>query len=388
LRDEIENRGCDALVIDVAVVGEPAFEPDVPRERGRRGGRRRPRQAGRAAGDRGEAVGAMARGIAAGRSAAVRRGPHPRRDLGWAGAPARCIGSSAMRALPVGVPKVLVSTVASGDVAAYVGMSDITMMHSVVDVSGVNSISRKIYGNAAGAIAGMVRSDVAAGDDKPIIAATMFGNTTRAVNQAKAPRGAGVRGAGVPRHRRGRTLHGSPGRRRSHRRGARHDHDRVGRRAVRRRAERRPQRLEAAAAPAFRRSWCRAASTCATSGRATRCPSGTGPHLLPVEPQHHPDADDGRRRTRRLGEIFAEKLNAATGPVEVYVPMGGFSEIDVDGQAVPPARGERGVRGRAARNGSGPASRSRGSTPTSTIPPSPRAAVETLVEMLQQKGRT
>jgi uncharacterized protein (UPF0261 family) len=90
-----------------------------------------------------------------------------------------------MRALPLGVPKVMVSTLASGDVKAYVGTSDILMMHSVVDVSGVNRISAKIYANAVGAVVGMAETEPPKISEKPMIAASMFGNTTPAVNHAR-----------------------------------------------------------------------------------------------------------------------------------------------------------------------------------------------------------
>jgi uncharacterized protein (UPF0261 family) len=92
-----------------------------------------------------------------------------------------------MRELPIGVPKLMVSSVAAvGDVAQYLGTRDITMMPSVVDVAGVNSISRRVYANAAGAIAGMVEQAVpAGGGDRPIISASMFGNTTQCVDRAR-----------------------------------------------------------------------------------------------------------------------------------------------------------------------------------------------------------
>ncbi len=95
------------------------------------------------------------------------------------------IGTSAMRALPLGVPKVMVSTLAAGDVKAYVGTSDIVMLHSVVDVAGINRISAHIYANAAGAVIGMVETKPPAVETKPLIAASMFGNTTTAVNRAR-----------------------------------------------------------------------------------------------------------------------------------------------------------------------------------------------------------
>ncbi|WP_422484589.1 Tm-1-like ATP-binding domain-containing protein [Gudongella sp. DL1XJH-153] len=92
-----------------------------------------------------------------------------------------------MRALPIGVPKVMVSTVASGNVSQYVGTSDIIMVPSIVDVSGLNSISTRIFKNAALAIAGMVslENEEKVLDKKPLIAATMFGVTTPGVNKAR-----------------------------------------------------------------------------------------------------------------------------------------------------------------------------------------------------------
>src|SRR3954462_8704786 len=90
-----------------------------------------------------------------------------------------------MRALPVGVPKLMVSTVASGDTRPYVGAVDVTMMYSVVDISGVNRVSARIMANAAGAIAGMVGASVPALDERPLVAATMFGVTTPCVTHAR-----------------------------------------------------------------------------------------------------------------------------------------------------------------------------------------------------------
>ena len=103
--------------------------------------------------------------------------------LGMGGTGGTTVVAAGMRALPVGVPKVCVSTAASGDVAVYVGTKDITMIPSIVDVAGVNRISRIIFSRAAGAICGMVEADIPrSGDDKPVITASMFGNTTECVN--------------------------------------------------------------------------------------------------------------------------------------------------------------------------------------------------------------
>jgi uncharacterized protein (UPF0261 family) len=94
--------------------------------------------------------------------------------------------TAVMRSLPIGFPKVMVSTVASGDTRPYLGTSDITMINSVVDIAGLNSVSIPILANAAGAIAGMARIDVAEANTKPTVAATMFGVTTPAVQAARA----------------------------------------------------------------------------------------------------------------------------------------------------------------------------------------------------------
>ena len=95
------------------------------------------------------------------------------------------IGTTAMRAVPVGVPKIMVSTLASGDTSPYVDTKDVSMMYSVVDIAGINSLSRQILANAAGAIVGMVNAEVPAAEDKPLIGATMFGVTTPCVTKAR-----------------------------------------------------------------------------------------------------------------------------------------------------------------------------------------------------------
>jgi uncharacterized protein (UPF0261 family) len=102
--------------------------------------------------------------------------------IGMGGSGGSAIIASAMQALPIGVPKVLVSTVASGDVSFYVRGKDITMIPSIVDVAGLNRVSRLIYARAAGAICGMVQNEPpSASEDRPIITASMFGNTTDCV---------------------------------------------------------------------------------------------------------------------------------------------------------------------------------------------------------------
>ena len=184
VKDLIEAAGLETLVVDFGVMGQPALEPDVSRAE----------VAAAAGGDlaylaagthKDEAMRTMAQGLAAVVERLYREG---RFDgvLGMGGSGGTSIATAAMRTLPVGVPKLMVSTVGGGDVSAYAGSKDITFMPSVVDVAGINRLSRAIYANAAGAIAGMVQTEAeATAQERPLIAASMFGNTTAAVDHAR-----------------------------------------------------------------------------------------------------------------------------------------------------------------------------------------------------------
>ena len=139
--------------------------------------------------DRGTAVNAAARGVTELVLAAHERGELAG-VLGLGGSAGSTIGTSAMRALPLGVPKVMVSTLASGPVRAYVRDKDIFMLNSVVDIAGVNRISRVVLAEAADAMAGLARGaeldaveDQAS--DRPLVAATMFGVTTPCIDEAR-----------------------------------------------------------------------------------------------------------------------------------------------------------------------------------------------------------
>jgi uncharacterized protein (UPF0261 family) len=178
LRDRLAEHGVDVLLVD-AGVNEPSVEPDVSRSE------LAPNVAElAAAGDRGAAVTAMAAGA---ERVVARLHAEGKLDgiLALGGSGGSSIATQAMRALPVGVPKLMVSTVASGDTRPYVGAVDVTMMYSVVDISGVNSVSARIMANAAGAIAGMVKATVPPLAAKPLVGATMFGVTTPCVTRAR-----------------------------------------------------------------------------------------------------------------------------------------------------------------------------------------------------------
>lgn len=186
-RDRLQELGVDTLIIDTGsfshseqagftsddVIRAAGADPETLREHH----------------DRGEMMGIMGTGAAA----IVRQLAGEGRIhglLSFGGSGGSSVAAPAMQALPVGFPKLLVSTMASGQVKPYVGEVDATLMYSVVDVAGLNSISTQIFGNAAAAIAGMAkayeaRQSAPEGDHKPNIGITMFGLTTPAADEAR-----------------------------------------------------------------------------------------------------------------------------------------------------------------------------------------------------------
>ncbi len=183
VRDLIHERGHTTFVLDAGVLGEPAFEPDSPAARTAEAGGASLAEL-REKHDRGHALEIMGLGA---RALAAEMAAAGKFDAAFAmgGSGGTSIGATAMGALPVGMPKLIVSTMASGNVAPYVDVKDITMMYSVVDVAGLNRVSRRIFANAAGAICGMAEQAVAETEQKPLVAATMFGVTTPCVDRLR-----------------------------------------------------------------------------------------------------------------------------------------------------------------------------------------------------------
>jgi len=329
----IRQRGHQTLVIDVGALEEPKLAPDVRRE-----------EVAAAAGadladlaarrDRGETIKAMSIGA----PIILTRLLQERRidgviSLGGGGGTS--IGTAAMRALPIGFPKVMVSTLASGNTAQYLGVKDIVMVPSIVDVAGLNRISREILARAAGAICGMVEiTPPVSTSDKPIIAASMFGNTTACVQHAKKI----LEGEGYEVL----VFHATG----------------IGGRTMESLIEAGlvdgvlditttewadelvggflgagPHRLEAAA--------------------KTATPAVVTPGCLDMVNFHGPDSVPERFRGRRfyqhnpqvtlmrtnpaenaeLGRVIAQKLNASQGPVSVFIPRKAISVISAPGQS-------------------------------------------------------
>lgn len=185
VRDRLVQLGVPTRLVDAGCLGQPQVSADVSRvELFAAAGASL--ETLRASGDRGLAIARAAEG-----AAALAHSLHAQGELSGVlaigGSAGTAIGTAAMRALPLGVPKLMVSTLASGQVRQYVADKDILMLNSVVDIAGINRISRPILLSAAAAMAGLVRfsSEQPRELQKPLIAATMFGVTTPCVQRAR-----------------------------------------------------------------------------------------------------------------------------------------------------------------------------------------------------------
>ncbi|WP_256391440.1 Tm-1-like ATP-binding domain-containing protein [Natronoarchaeum rubrum] len=331
-RDVIEDQGLDVHVVDAGVVGEPEFEPDTSAA-----------EVAAAAGtdletlreeaERGDAVTAMGEG-----AAAVVRELHDEGDLdgvlGLGGSGNTSIATAAMRALPYGVPKLMVSTVASGDVEPYVETRDIAMLYSVADVEGLNQLTRRIISNAALAMVGMVENepDVET-EEKPTVGITMFGVTTPGVQAAREHLEA-MGYETIVFHATG-----------------------TGGRAMENLIEQGvidavldvtttewadelvggvlnagPERLDAAAETGTPQVVSVGALDMVNFGPEDSVPEEFRDRNLHV---HNPQVTLMRttpEECAELGEIIAEKLNAATGPTALALPLDGVSMLSVEGE--------------------------------------------------------
>lgn len=333
LRERVAATGCDVIMIDAGIMGEPLTEPDIGRVEVASAACSDVAQLV-AAGDRGAAVTTMAQGatvvvqqlFAQGRLHGI---------LGLGGSGGSVIATAAMRALPVGVPKLMVSTLASGDTRPYVGAVDVTMMYSVVDIAGINRISERILSNAAAAIAGMAQAyatfEPVLGS-KPLIAATMFGVTTPSVTVARQRleelgyevlvfHATGTGGRSMEALVEGGFIAGvldittteladelvggvlSAG----------------------------PQRLEAAGRQGLPQVVSLGALDMVNFGARETVPPKFADRNLYVHNATVTLMRTTAEETAELGRIIAQKLNAAVGPVALYIPTQGISAIAMEG---------------------------------------------------------
>lgn len=334
VRDRLHEYGVDVIMVDAGVLGSPLAEPDITREVvAHAGGAHLPDLA--AAGDRGKAVEAMAGGL----GVVVRRlHEEGKLDaiLGLGGSGGSSLITAAMRELPIGVPKLIVSTVASGNTRPYVGTVDVTMMPSVVDIAGINQISERILTNAAAAAAAMANTNAVfqpSAQTKPMIGATMFGVTTPCLTVARERLEAlgyevlvfhatGAGGQSMERLMRDGYITGAL------------DvtttelaDDLVG--GV---FSAGPDRLEAAGELGIPQVVSLGALDMVNFGPSETVPEKFRNRLLY---KHNPTITLMRttpQENAELGKRLAEKLNRSRGPVTLFIPVKGVSLIAVEGQ--------------------------------------------------------
>jgi uncharacterized protein (UPF0261 family) len=244
------------------------------------------------------------------------------------------IAAQAMRDLPVGVPKLIVSTVASGDTRPYVGATDVTMMYSVVDISGINQISSRILTNAAAAIAGMAGAAVPErSGERPLVGATMFGVTTPCVTAARERleelgyevlvfHATGTGGQSFEALATGGFLVGALDATTTEL-----ADDLVG--GV---LSAGPERLEAVGRAGLPQVVSLGALDMVNFGPRDTVPAQFEGRNLYV---HNPTITLMRTTAQEMAELgrrIARKLNAADGPTVLFVPLKGVSAIDVEGQ--------------------------------------------------------
>ncbi|WP_330632975.1 Tm-1-like ATP-binding domain-containing protein [Halocatena halophila] len=183
-REVLESQNVATHIVDVGIMDDPGLEPDtsaaaVASAAGES------LSALRETGDRGAAIDAMGRGAATIVSRQYDSGSL-KGVFGLGGSGNTSIATAAMRTLPVGVPKLMVSTMASGDTEPYVGAHDVAMFYPIADIEGLNRVTRTVISNAASAMAGMVMNDAErTATGRPTIGCTMFGVTTPCVQQAR-----------------------------------------------------------------------------------------------------------------------------------------------------------------------------------------------------------
>jgi len=332
IKTQIEAAGVSTCVINTGILGESQLTPDISADEVAQAGGSS-LHALRDEGDRGHSVTVMARGAAV-LTAEKQAAGEIDGIISLGGSAGTTIGTTAMQAVPIGVPKIMVSTLASGDTSPYVQSKDICMMYSVVDIAGINRLSRQILANAAGAIVGMVNAEIPETTaDKPLIAATMFGVTTPCVTKAREIleeagyevlvfHATGTGGQAMEDLVKGGFLVGvldvttteladelvggilSAG----------------------------PNRLEAAGEAGLPQVVAPGALDMVNFGPPDTVPEKFSDRLFY---QHNPTVTLMRttaEETAELGRIMARKLNEAQGPTTVIIPLQGVSAIDKTGQ--------------------------------------------------------
>jgi uncharacterized protein (UPF0261 family) len=332
IRDIISTKRHQPIVVDSGVQGQPKIRADIGRTQVAKAGGGSIKKIA-AANDRGAAVAVMANGVEKIVSRMYARGEVDA-IISIGGSAGTTVGTQAMRALPVGVPKLMVSTLASGDTRPYVGTKDVTMMYSVVDISGMNRVSRAVFANAANAICAMATAKRTSKADRPLLGATMFGVTTPCVEKVRSAletpevgfellvfHATGTGGEAMESLINDGLITGvvdvttteladelvggvlSAG----------------------------PDRLEAAGNAGIPQVVCPGATDMVNFGSIETVPAKFKKRLFHI---HNPTVTLMRTtpaENKKLGEITASKLNKAKGPAAAVIPLQGVSQIDAPG---------------------------------------------------------
>jgi uncharacterized protein (UPF0261 family) len=340
VRRRLRGLGCEVVVVDAGTLGQTHYVVDIgPDEVAAAAGFNRAALA--AAGDRGAAMTAMSAGA---ERIVERLHAEGRLDgiLALGGSGGASLGSAAMRGLPIGVPKLIVSTMAAGDTRPYVGESDIAMLYPVVDIAGINRFSARILGNAAAAIAGMAgaMADHTLGDaiepeagSRPLVAATMFGVTTPCVTVARERLEAlgyevlvfhatGSGGRAMEALIRSGSIDGVLDATTTELA------DEIGGGVL----SAGPDRLEAAGAAAIPQVVSLGALDMINFGPLETVPEPFRSRVLHVHNASVTLMRTTAEENATLGRLIARKVNAAQGPVSVFFPTGGVSMIDAPGE--------------------------------------------------------
>ncbi len=182
VRDRIVEQGCRVIVVDAGILGQPRFQADITRQQVAQASGSTLEQIASSSKAPGEAMEVMIKG-AVQIVHDLRQSGQLDGILALGGSVGTMLGTAAMRSLPLGIPKVMVTTQASGDVRAYVGTKDVVMFPSLADIVGLNRITESVLTSAAGAIVGMARTAPGlVSSDRPLIGLTLHGDLMSCVN--------------------------------------------------------------------------------------------------------------------------------------------------------------------------------------------------------------
>ncbi len=335
-RDRIKERGYDVLLMDTGILHGPTFKPDINRFQVAKAGGVDDLKALAASGDKGRCIQTMIEGAAIEAARLYKVGAF-QGVLGIGGAQGTAICSSAMRALPMGVPKLIVSTIASGRATfgPYVGTKDITMMHSVADIQGLNFLTKKILTNATAAICGMVEASEEGmpRSRKKTVALSMLGTTTRGALRAKGiVEGSGFEVVAFHQNGTGGIAMEDLIREKAFQGVLDLNLHEIGDRwygglhgAIR------PDRLEAAGTMGIPQVVAPGSINYVVLGPLEELPAEIRARKLIV---HNPTLTLVRltpEELREVGRVTAEKLNLSIGPTRVFIPLRGFCDPDREG---------------------------------------------------------